>query len=109
MAEFVWKRGHTVAAIAVGVVVLGGGTATALSLGHGAEGPAAPPSVAASGPTPTTSSTSPSPKPGPSDFLTGGAVSTNEVVAVKVENIAAARPQVGLRSADIVFVEEVEG
>ncbi len=31
------------------------------------------------------------------------------MVAVKVENIAAARPQVGLNSADIVFVEEVEG
>jgi hypothetical protein len=31
------------------------------------------------------------------------------VLAVKVENIAAARPQVGLASADIVFVEEVEG
>ncbi len=36
-------------------------------------------------------------------------MSKNEVVAVKVENIAAARPQVGLRAADIVFAEEVEG
>ena len=31
------------------------------------------------------------------------------MIAVKVENIDAARPQVGLRQADIVFVEEVEG
>jgi hypothetical protein len=31
------------------------------------------------------------------------------VIAVKVENIAAARPQVGLSQADITFVEEVEG
>ena len=31
------------------------------------------------------------------------------MIAVKVENIAAARPQVGLSEADIVFVEEVEG
>ena len=31
------------------------------------------------------------------------------MIAVKVENIAAARPQVGLSQADIVFVEEVEG
>ena len=31
------------------------------------------------------------------------------MIAVKVENIDAARPQVGLNQADIVFVEEVEG
>jgi len=31
------------------------------------------------------------------------------VVAVKVENIAAARPQVGLSQADITFIQEVEG
>jgi hypothetical protein len=31
------------------------------------------------------------------------------VIAVKVENTAAARPQVGLSQADIVFVQEVEG
>ena len=43
------------------------------------------------------------------DPLTGGKVSNHEVIAVKVENIAAARPQVGLGRADITFVEEVEG
>jgi Protein of unknown function (DUF3048) N-terminal domain/Protein of unknown function (DUF3048) C-terminal domain len=43
------------------------------------------------------------------DPLTGGAVNDNPVIAVKVENIAAARPQVGLHAADIVFVQEVEG
>lgn len=31
------------------------------------------------------------------------------VLVIKVENTAAARPQVGLASADMVFVEEVEG
>ena len=31
------------------------------------------------------------------------------VLVIKVENTAAARPQVGLSSADMVFVEEVEG
>jgi hypothetical protein len=36
-------------------------------------------------------------------------VSNSEVIAVKVENIAAARPQIGLRFADIVFAEQVEG
>ena len=36
-------------------------------------------------------------------------MSGNPVIAVKVENTAAARPQVGLSQADIVFVQEVEG
>ncbi|HET7476486.1 MAG TPA: DUF3048 domain-containing protein [Dermatophilaceae bacterium] len=35
-------------------------------------------------------------------------MSGNEVFAVKIENTAAARPQVGLGAADIVVVEEVE-
>lgn len=43
------------------------------------------------------------------DPLTGGAVNDNPVIAVKVENITAARPQVGLDAGDIVFVQEVEG
>ena len=47
--------------------------------------------------------------PKATDPLTGGKASDHEVIAVKVENIAAARPQVGLSSADIIFVEEVEG
>ncbi len=49
------------------------------------------------------------PHPERNDPLTGGALSANPVIAVKVENIAAARPQVGLHAADIVFAEEVEG
>jgi hypothetical protein len=53
-----------------------------------------------------------SPAPGPAretDPLTGGRVSNGDVIAVKVENITGARPQVGLVAADIVFAEEVEG
>jgi hypothetical protein len=41
--------------------------------------------------------------------LTGGKPSSNPVVAVKIEDTAEARPQVGLDQADIVFVEQVEG
>jgi hypothetical protein len=67
----------------------------------------------------STESTAPAPKPSPTtttkprekptDPLTGGEVSQNDVIAAKVENIAAARPQVGLNQADITFVQEVEG
>ena len=60
-------------------------------------------------PTPTPSPTTAEPKPAPGDPLTGGKVSGNPVIAVKVENTSAARPQVGLSQADIVFVQEVEG
>ncbi len=57
-------------------------------------------------PSPTTTT---KPRDKPTDPLTGGEVSQNEVIAAKVENIAAARPQVGLNQADITFVQEVEG
>ena len=108
---FVWKRGHTVAAVVVGALLVGGGAAAAVALnspGRPASEPS-PVSTVAS-PTPSTgSSPSPTPSRPPTDFLTGARVSDNEVIAVKVENIAAARPQIGLRFADIVFAEQVEG
>jgi hypothetical protein len=59
-------------------------------------------------PTPAPTATT-KPTEQPTDPLTGGEVSENEVIAVKVENIAAARPQAGLNQADITFVQEVEG
>lgn len=58
-------------------------------------------------PTPAPSTARPAPASG--DPLTGGRRSGNPVIAVKVENTSAARPQVGLSQADIVFVQEVEG
>ncbi len=41
--------------------------------------------------------------------LTGGKPSTNKVVAVKIDDTGAARPQAGLNDADIVYIEQVEG
>ena len=108
--SFTWKRTHTVAAVASAAVLVGGGigVATALS-GPDPEPVTGPtPTVASGGATPT----SRPPKKAetkPFDYLTGGKRSSNEVFAVKVENIALARPQVGLHDADIVFAEEVEG
>ncbi len=108
MAEFVARRGRIVVAIVAGAVLLGGAIATVIALNSdNGSGTSPPADVGTSQPPPVT------PKPTqtsrPTDFLTGGAVSRNEVIAAKVENVAAARPQVGLRAADIVFVEEVEG
>ncbi len=41
--------------------------------------------------------------------FTGGKPSSNSVVAVKIEDTAAGRPQVGIDQADIVYLEQVEG
>jgi hypothetical protein len=63
-----------------------------------------------------TSSTPPSPhksKPAPAaravNPLTGLKPSKNPVIAVKIEDTALGRPQVGTNRADLVYVEQVEG
>lgn len=108
--SFVWKRAHTIAAVVAGVVLVGGGVGAAALLAGRTPVPVATGSQSST----TTASTSPTSSgspttPKPSDPLTGGEVSANGVIAVKVENIGLARPQVGLHQADIVFAEEVEG
>ncbi len=68
-------------------------------------------------PTPTPEPTTPSPVPAPTPEplplwpLTGvpGQVTQHAAIAVKIENDAAARPQQGIESADIVYEELVEG
>lgn len=60
-------------------------------------------------------SASPSPSPSVSPSLpalsplTGEKSSANPVIAVKIEDTALGRPQVGVDKADIVYVEQVEG
>ena len=109
MSTFVWRRAHTVVAAATAAVLVAGGIGYAATR----DSPGVAPLPAAS--TPGAESPEPSPptskpvKAKPVDPLTGGRVNRRPVIAVKVENIAAARPQVGLSEADIVFVEEVEG
>jgi Protein of unknown function (DUF3048) N-terminal domain len=98
-------------ALAAAVVVAGG-----IGLAAIVSGQASDPFTTGSVPT---ESAAPTPMPSPTtttkqrekltDPLTGGEVSENEVIVAKVENIAAARPQVGLNQADIIFVQEVEG
>ncbi|WP_310738021.1 DUF3048 domain-containing protein [Microbispora sp. H10949] len=53
---------------------------------------------------------SPSPTAPPEHPFTGRPVgSRRPVLAVKIENTHAGKPQIGLRSADVVYVEQVEG
>src|SRR5439155_6684039 len=52
----------------------------------------------------------PAPKPKPVHPFTGiGGPPRGPVIAVKIDNVAAARPQIGLTSADVVYVELAEG
>ncbi|WP_114559973.1 DUF3048 domain-containing protein [Desertihabitans aurantiacus] len=104
-----WLVAGAVALVVVAVVVVG----VVLGqdrLGSGEVASTPPPTTAAAptpSPTPTPTPT-PTPSADPVDHLTGGEPDDGEVFAVKIDNVAAARPQVGLGSADIVVVEEVE-
>jgi len=114
MSAFVWQRAHTVVAAVTVLVLAGAGVGLAVTRGGEEASPAAEQSTTVSSPSasPTSKpSATPEPEPEPrtANPLTGGKVSGNPVLAVKVENTAAARPQVGLSQADIVFVQEVEG
>lgn len=63
-------------------------------------------SAATTPPTPASATVAATPA-GPTDPLTGGALSTNPVVAAKIDNTSF--PQFGVADADIVYTEQVEG
>jgi len=67
-----------------------------------------PPSTSASATTTAAPTTSKPPAVKKTSPLTGGEVIDGPVLAVKIDNTSAGRPQFGLSSADIVYVEQVE-
>ncbi|GAB2462492.1 DUF3048 domain-containing protein [Jatrophihabitans fulvus] len=86
------------------------GLVTVLALGLAACTSDDKSSPSSSGVTPPPSSdSSPTPKPKAVDPLTGGKVSKNGVVAVKIDDTANGRPQRNIDKADVVYIEEVEG
>jgi hypothetical protein len=72
-----------------------------------------PVAAVASPPPPASGDPSPSSTPAPpartSPFTGAPAGADGPVLAVKIDNTKSAKPQLGLRSADIVYVEQVEG
>lgn len=61
-------------------------------------------------PQPAAEVASPTPEPPPEHPFTGMPVAQRRpVLAVKIENTAAGKPQMGVRSADIVYLQQVEG
>lgn len=89
-------RRLTRAAVLTGLGVLAGCTS---SSGGGSPTSSTPPS-------PSKSTPAPVPAVNP---LTGLKPSKNPVIAVKIEDTALGRPQVGTNRADLVYVEQVEG
>jgi hypothetical protein len=70
----------------------------------------APDTASASPPPAGAPSPQPSPTVAPTHPFTGARTSAlGPVLAVKIDNTRSAKPQLGLRSADIVYVEQVEG
>ncbi|MEU3608879.1 DUF3048 domain-containing protein [Streptomyces sp. NPDC035033] len=62
-----------------------------------------------SGPPAPTPTRAPTTAPGGVSPFTGLPARSGPVLAVKIDNVAAARPQTGLGAADLVYVEQVEG
>jgi hypothetical protein len=108
-----WAAGIAAVLAIAGVVAL-----TVLNSGGGDSQPVAdissapPPVTPPSSPAAPVAAPKPKAKPKPKlaiNPLTGLKPSRNKVVAVKIDDTAGARPQVGLDRADIVYVEQVEG
>ena len=119
LRSFVWKRTHTIIAAVTAALLAMAGVGVAVAT-RDQPSPVTAPAGISPTPAPTPKAApKPAPKPAPPakpkpavkrvDALTGGRPSGNDVIAAKIENIPAARPQVGLASADVVFAEEVEG
>src|SRR6266545_4852484 len=103
------RRGRITLGLFVLLVLIAGGVGAVMALGgSGGNGPSAggrSPGGSSGGQT-----TSPPPPECPLSGLDpSGAVPVRPALAVKVENLPAARPQTGLSWADIVYEEPVEG
>ncbi|MFB4312218.1 DUF3048 domain-containing protein [Actinomadura sp. GTD37] len=90
------------AAAGLGVLVLGAAALAACSDSGDPE--TAPPPRSTGAPPP-----SGTPEPAAHPFTGGAKGLRNPVLAVKIENTAPALPQSGVKAADIVYVEQVEG
>ena len=96
-------RGRALLGVVVAVLLIGGGVAAVVLLGGKAG------VTQGAGPTPTTPAPT-TPAPPAVCPLSGvrSRVPQRPALAVKVENLPAARPQTGLSWADIVYEEPVE-
>src|SRR5438034_5514922 len=97
-------RGRTMLGVVIAVLLVGGAVGAVILLGgkagEGTQGHTS---------TPTTAPSSPAPPPVcPLSGVRVDAVRPRPALAVKIENLPAARPQTGLSWADLVYEEPVE-
>jgi hypothetical protein len=67
------------------------------------------PVITSSAPTTSAAPSTPAPPPARNPFTGLGGVPKSPVIAVKIDDTAPGRPQVGINQADIVYIEAVEG
>ena len=95
-------------ALAAGIAVTALLTTAACS-GSSSGGKKSTPSATPTVPSSAASTPAAPAKPAAVNWLRGGKYSANGVVAVKIDDTANGRPQRNIDSADVVYVEEVEG
>jgi hypothetical protein len=94
-----WSTKQKVIAAAIAVVVVGGVAGLSIALTAGGSTRKA-----------VASTSAPTPKSAAANPLTGvGALPNGPVIAVKIDDTANGRPQLGVDKADIVYVEQAEG
>jgi hypothetical protein len=102
-----WGSGRRAVPVLVVVAV---GLAACSHPAPPAAAPSPPPTSTLAAPTTSAPPPAAAPKPPAVNPLTGrGPVPRGPVLAVKIDNTAAGRPQIGLDAADVVYVEQVEG
>ncbi|WP_248960104.1 DUF3048 domain-containing protein [Sphaerisporangium perillae] len=88
-------------------IALAGTAVLAPAVACSSSGGGASPAAQGAEPVPSASA---SPAPPPEHPFTGQPVAGRRpVLAVKIENTSSGKPQLGLRSADLVYIEQVEG
>jgi hypothetical protein len=105
------RKTRVLAGVGVAVLAVGGLTACSGSKAKPVSASSSvAPSATSSAPAPVTTSAAPKPTtPAAVNPLTGGAVSSSPVIAVKIDDTEHGRPQLGIDKADIVYIEQAEG
>jgi hypothetical protein len=98
---------HAVAAAIAAGALLASAACTGSS--HPAATPTPTPTPTTPSPTPTPTKKPAPPPPAKNPFTGIGRVPKRPTIAVKIDDTASGRPQVGIDKADIVYIEAVEG
>jgi hypothetical protein len=103
------RRSRTsVTAVVIATTMLAGAACTSSGGSQSTSAPPAPVTTPTPSPTPK-KPPAPKPQPKKNPYTGVGPVPKRSTIAVKIDDTAPGRPQVGINKADIVYVEAVEG